>query len=93
MPKDDPLPTPVQRSVKLPRNNPTYRMIAGRAQVKRLIPFHFSPGYQTEPDRLREEALSALSDDSREVLGADVREFFRRKIKYVNRSETVLSAY
>lgn len=36
-------------------------ILARRAQVARLIPFHFSPRYQTEPDRLEKEALTAFT--------------------------------
>ena len=34
-------------------------VLARRAQVRCLIPFHFSPRYQTEPERLEKEALAA----------------------------------
>lgn len=36
-------------------------ILAHRARVIRLIPFHFSPRYQSEPDRLKEEALRAFA--------------------------------
>jgi ribonuclease Z len=35
--------------------------LARRAQVKQFIPFHFSLRYQSEPERLREEALRAFA--------------------------------
>jgi len=35
-------------------------MLARAAQVRHLIPIHFSPRYQSEPDRLKEEALSTF---------------------------------
>jgi len=37
-------------------------MLARRARVRRLIPFHFSPRHESEPDRLKEEALRAFAD-------------------------------
>jgi ribonuclease Z len=42
-------------------------VLARRAQVRSLIPFHFSPRYRTEPGRLEKEALAAFtaSDSSR----------------------------
>jgi ribonuclease Z len=43
--------------------------MARRAQVTRLIPFHFSQRYQSEPDRLKEEALSAFAQKDSEVSG------------------------
>ena len=42
-------------------------ILARRAQVTRLIPFHFSLRYQSEPDRLKEEALKAFADGDNEV--------------------------
>ncbi len=36
--------------------------LARRARVTHLIPFHFSLRYQSEPDRLKEEALKAFAD-------------------------------
>ncbi|HET8563515.1 MAG TPA: ribonuclease Z [Candidatus Binatia bacterium] len=36
-------------------------LLARRAKVTRLIPFHFSPRYQSEPERLKEEALRAFA--------------------------------
>lgn len=38
-------------------------LLARRARVTRLIPFHFSPRYQSEPDRLKEEALSVFAQN------------------------------
>ena len=35
--------------------------LARQAKVKRFIPFHFSLRYETEPDRLQEEALRAFA--------------------------------
>jgi ribonuclease Z len=35
--------------------------LARMAQVRHLIPFHFSPRYQAEPNRLLEEALQAFA--------------------------------
>jgi ribonuclease Z len=35
-------------------------LLARRANVTRFIPFHFSPRYQSEPDRLNEEAQRAF---------------------------------
>ncbi len=43
-------------------------MLARRAQVTRLIPFHFSPRYQSEPDRLEEEALKAFAQNDSKIL-------------------------
>jgi ribonuclease Z len=42
-------------------------IIARRARVTRLIPFHFSLRYQSEPDRLKEEALRAFAHNDDEV--------------------------
>jgi len=42
-------------------------LMARRAQVTRLIPFHFSPRYQSEPRRLEEEALRAFSGNDNEL--------------------------
>ena len=36
-------------------------MLARSARVRRLIPIHFSLRYQSEPDRLKEEALGAFT--------------------------------
>ncbi len=36
-------------------------ILARRSRVTRLVPFHFSPRYQSEPDRLKDEALRAFS--------------------------------
>ncbi len=36
-------------------------ILARRAQVRCLIPFHFSPRYQTEPERLEKEALAVFT--------------------------------
>jgi ribonuclease Z len=36
-------------------------VLARDARVTRLIPIHFSPRYQSEPDRLKEEALSTFA--------------------------------
>jgi ribonuclease Z len=44
-------------------------LMARRAQVTRLIPFHFSPRYQSEPNRLKEEALRAFAGSDNEVPG------------------------
>jgi ribonuclease Z len=44
-------------------------LMARRAQVTRLIPFHFSLRYQSEPDRLKEEALRAFARSDSEVPG------------------------
>ena len=38
-------------------------ILARRARVARLIPFHFSARYQSEPDRLKEEALRVFAHD------------------------------
>jgi ribonuclease Z len=46
-------------------------LMARRAQVSRLIPFHFSQRYQSEPDRLKEEALRAFARSDDEVPGED----------------------
>jgi ribonuclease Z len=35
--------------------------LARMAEVKRLVPFHFSARYQAEPNRLLEEALEAFA--------------------------------
>ncbi len=37
-------------------------MLARRARVRRLIPFHFSLRHESEPDRLKDEALRAFAD-------------------------------
>ena len=47
-------------------------ILARRAHVARLIPFHFSARYQAEPDRLKEEALKAFSANDNAVPGANV---------------------
>jgi ribonuclease Z len=44
-------------------------LLARRAEAKRLIPFHFSLRYQTDPKRLEEEALSAFADSQNEASG------------------------
>lgn len=36
-------------------------LLARSAQVARFIPFHFSPRYQSEPERLEKEALKAFT--------------------------------
>lgn len=41
-------------------------LIARRAHVARFIPFHFSLRYRSEPNRLREEALSAFASSDHE---------------------------
>lgn len=41
-------------------------VMAARAGVKRLIPFHLSPKYSADPERVREEALSAFRETPRE---------------------------
>jgi ribonuclease Z len=46
--------------------------IARQAQVTRFIPFHFSLRYQSEPDRLKEEALEAFAGSEDEVPGENV---------------------
>lgn len=38
--------------------------LARMAQVKRFVPFHFSPRYEAEPGRLLEEALKAFARSS-----------------------------
>jgi len=43
--------------------------LARMAEVKRLVPFHFSPRYESEPDRLRDEAMEAFA--KAEVEGPD----------------------
>jgi ribonuclease Z len=43
-------------------------IMAARAGVKRLIPFHLSPKYSTDPERVREEALAAFRQTSREEM-------------------------
>jgi ribonuclease Z len=48
-------------------------ILARRAQVTRLIPFHFSLRYQSEPDRLKNEALTAFTDGEKEVPGVNAR--------------------
>ena len=48
-------------------------ILAHRAQVARLIPCHFSPRYQAEPDRLKEEALRAFTGSDNEISAANVR--------------------
>ena len=47
-------------------------LMARRAQVTRLIPFHFSLRYQSEPNRLKEEALRAFAGGDNEVPGENV---------------------
>ncbi len=47
-------------------------LMARRAQVTRLIPFHFSLRYQSEPNRLKEEALRAFARSDNEVPGENV---------------------
>jgi ribonuclease Z len=42
-------------------------LLARRAKVARLIPFHFSLRYQSEPDRLTEEALRAFAGSGDEA--------------------------
>jgi ribonuclease Z len=42
-------------------------LLARTAEVKRLVPFHFSRRYQTEPNRLRDEALSAFAGSNDEL--------------------------
>jgi ribonuclease Z len=43
-------------------------ILARRARVTRLILFHFSPRYQSEPDRLKDEALRAFAYSDNQVL-------------------------
>jgi ribonuclease Z len=47
-------------------------LMARQAQVTRLIPFHFSLRYQSEPERLKEEAQRAFTGDN-EVPGENGR--------------------
>ena len=42
-------------------------LLARKAQVKRFIPFHFSLRYQSEPNRLRQEALAAFAGTKQTV--------------------------
>jgi ribonuclease Z len=42
-------------------------LMARQAQVTRLVPFHFSLRYQSEPDRLKEEALRSFTRGDNEV--------------------------
>jgi ribonuclease Z len=44
-------------------------LLGRQAQVKRFIPFHFSLRYQSEPNRLNEEALRAFTTGHDEVPG------------------------
>jgi ribonuclease Z len=38
-----------------------------RARVTRLVPFHFSPRYESEPDRLKKEALKSFAATDAEI--------------------------
>jgi ribonuclease Z len=48
-------------------------VLARQAQVTRLIPFHFSLRYQSEPDRLKDEALTTFTHGDSEVPWANAR--------------------
>ena len=43
-------------------------LLAREAKVTRLIPFHFSPRYEREPIRLKEEALRAFAGSNNQAL-------------------------